>query len=197
MKRARSSGESITCSPRIPALTAISSNSMQVSSMNVGYFFFMPMGEQPPRIYPVSASSSFICVISTFLFLETAAAFFKSSSISTGMQNTSIPVLSPRVTSVLKTCSAGMPICSAAWSPERLFSSYSYSAVRYAMPALSKSRITFVFVMAATSFPSAVMFFVFLFAASARLCSRGTARIPRISAFWQCRLCARVQSFAC
>ena len=34
------------------------------------------------------------------------------------------------VTSVLNTCSASMPTCSAACSPERFASSYSYSAVR-------------------------------------------------------------------
>ena len=35
---------------RIPAETAISSHSTQVSSMKVGNFFFIPIGEQPPRI---------------------------------------------------------------------------------------------------------------------------------------------------
>lgn len=35
----------------------------------------MPIGEQPPLIYPVKFNKSFICVISTFLLPETEAAF--------------------------------------------------------------------------------------------------------------------------
>ena len=42
------------------------------------------------------------------------AAFLRSSSQHTGMQKTLIPVFSPRATSVLNTCSAGMPIAAAA-----------------------------------------------------------------------------------
>lgn len=35
--------------------------------MYVGKRFFMPMGEHPPRMYPVVGSSSFMCSISTRL----------------------------------------------------------------------------------------------------------------------------------
>ena len=47
--------------------------------MNVGSGFLMPIGEQPPRIYPVAGRSSFIGLRSHFLFAETAAAAFRST----------------------------------------------------------------------------------------------------------------------
>lgn len=47
---ASASGFTRSCTPRCPALTAISSNSTAVSSKYVGNFFFMPTGEQPPRM---------------------------------------------------------------------------------------------------------------------------------------------------
>ena len=53
------------------------------------------------------------------------AAFFRFSSQHTGMQNTLIPVFSPRATSVLKTCSGSMPTAWAAWIPLKSCSSYS------------------------------------------------------------------------
>ena len=42
------SGASSTCAPTFPALTQIVSKSCAVSSMNVGYAFFMPTGLHPP-----------------------------------------------------------------------------------------------------------------------------------------------------
>ena len=50
------------------------------SFIYVGYFFFIPTGDTPPLIYPVSPKSSLTCIISTFLLPETFASFFKSTS---------------------------------------------------------------------------------------------------------------------
>ena len=60
VKFSKSSGCSKIWHPRTPALILTSSNSSTVSSTNVGNFFFIPMGEQPPRIYPVSPNKSLI-----------------------------------------------------------------------------------------------------------------------------------------
>ena len=45
--------------------------------------------------YPVTASRSFMGIISTFLSPAALAAFFKSSSSATGIQQTRYPVFSP------------------------------------------------------------------------------------------------------
>ena len=55
------------------------------------------------------------------------AAFFRSTSPSTGIQQTIYPVFSPRSTRVLKTLPWSTPMRSAAWLPERSFSSTGYS----------------------------------------------------------------------
>ena len=56
--------------------------------MNVGKYFFMPTGEQPPLIYPVSGSSSFMAIRSQLLLPVTLAVFFRSSSAMPGMTQT-------------------------------------------------------------------------------------------------------------
>ena len=108
-------GINIWC-PRSPAETAMTSHSVQVSSINVGYFFFIAIGLQPPRIYPVTPSSSLTGINSILLSLAALAAFLRLSSQHTGIQKMFIPVLAPRATSVLNTCSEGSPIAFAAWS---------------------------------------------------------------------------------
>ena len=64
----------------VPPLIAIVSKFCAVSFIYVGYFFFIPTGDTPPLIYPVSPKSSLTCIISTFLLPETFASFFKSTS---------------------------------------------------------------------------------------------------------------------
>ena len=46
----RSLGLILICKPRSPALTHIKSHKMQSSWIKVGKGFFIPKGEQPPRI---------------------------------------------------------------------------------------------------------------------------------------------------
>ena len=51
-----------------------------VEWMTVLNCFFIPMGEQPPWMYPVKGRRSFCLSISTDFSLTARAAFFKSSS---------------------------------------------------------------------------------------------------------------------
>ena len=72
-------------------------------SITVWKGFFIPMGEQPPWMYPVKGSKSFAFTI-RMLFSPTAfAAFFKSSSRQTGTRNTKWLAKLPSVTRVLNT----------------------------------------------------------------------------------------------
>ena len=69
--------------------------------MKVGNFFFIPIGEHPPRTYPVNGSSLSSDNNSTRLFPETFAIVFKSNSRWAAIQATKCPVLSPVNTMVL------------------------------------------------------------------------------------------------
>ena len=74
--------------------------------MDVGRKMFLhPDGEHPPRMYPVKGNSSFIGIKSHFLFPDTFAAIFKSTSCSPGITHTKYPDFSPWSTRVLNTCS--------------------------------------------------------------------------------------------
>ena len=77
-----------------------------VSSIKTGYFFFIPIGEQPPLKYPVRLNRAFKETISIDLSPVADNAFFTSNSSVTGRQKTLIPVFDPFVTNVLKTLSA-------------------------------------------------------------------------------------------
>lgn len=45
----KSIGDNSTCMPRFPAETTIVPNAFALLSKYVGYFFFIPSGEHPPR----------------------------------------------------------------------------------------------------------------------------------------------------
>ena len=62
--------------------------SRQLSSYTVANCFFMPTGLHPPRMYPVTLLMSATWIIATLLTPAALAAFFKSSSASTGTTNT-------------------------------------------------------------------------------------------------------------
>ena len=118
---------------------------VQLSSINVGSGFLSPIGEQPPRIYPVVGSSSFIGMRSAFLLPESRAAALRSTSLSPGITQTKSPVRSPRNTNVLNTVAISSPSSSATCVAARLSSSTVYGTSSYAMFALSKRRAAFVF----------------------------------------------------
>ena len=71
-----------------PALTQKLSMFSAEVSIKVGKYFFIPNGEHPPCMYPVRGSSSFYFTISTDFSPAALAAFFKSSSLFTGITKT-------------------------------------------------------------------------------------------------------------
>ena len=140
----KSRGAMAICKPRTPALMYMVSCASAVECMYVGRGRFMPMGEQPPRIYPVVGSSSFMGMRSAFLFADMRAAAFRSTSWSPGMTHTKRPLRSPRSTRVLNTVAISSPSSSATCVAARSLSSTVYGTRSYAILALSKRRAALV-----------------------------------------------------
>src|SRR5690242_11454648 len=125
----------------------MASHNWMVSSAKTGKDFFAPSTVTPPRMYPVSASSSFTATSSILRSPVAAARALRSSSVLAGTTAKHRPWRSPRASSVLKTCSGGIPILAATVSAARSSGSTSYSRSSYCTPRLSSSRTAFVFIV--------------------------------------------------
>ena len=115
--------------------------------MKVGYFFIMPKGEQPPRIYPVYFLSSSIFNKSISLLFVRALAFFKDIEKSAGRQNTKSLLSLFFMTIVLNTLSVSSPMLSAACTASKCSSSQLYCLTSYSIERESSILMALVFTL--------------------------------------------------